>query len=113
MAEMIPPGAQVFTCQWGLTGRLMLALPERRFVVALDPTLLALEHPELSDLFYRLPREAPPGVAATIRERFGARHVACFWDDRFRPFFDRIISEPGVNTILFSDRWNVYELRDP
>lgn len=113
MAARIPPGAQVFTCEWGLTGVLMLALPGRRFVVALDPTLFAIHDPERYDLWFRLPREGPPGLAATIRERFGARHVACAWDDRFRPFFDRIAFEPGVRTLLFTDRWNVYALEGP
>jgi hypothetical protein len=109
----IPPGAQVFTCEWGLTGRLMLALPERRFVVALDPTLFAIQDPARYDLWVRLPREAPPDLARTIRERFGARFVACFWDEPFQPFLDRILSEPGVTTVLLSEYWNVYELREP
>ena len=109
----IPEGAQVFTCEWGLTGTLMLALPERRFMVALDPTLFALKDPVRYALWYRLPREAPPGLAATIRERFGARYVACRFEERFRPFFDRIAFEPGVNTVLMSGMWNVYELREP
>jgi hypothetical protein len=113
LQERIPPGAQVFTCEWGLTGRLMLALPERRFVVALDPTLFAISDPERYDLWYRLPREAPAGAASTIRERFGARFVACFADDRFQPFVDRLLSEPGVTTVLLSEFWSVYELRDP
>lgn len=109
----IPEGAQVFTCEWGLTGTLMLALPERRFMVALDPTLFALKDPERYALWYSLPRVAPPGLAATIREGFGARYVACRFEERFRPFFDRIAFEPGVNTVLMSGLWNVYELREP
>jgi hypothetical protein len=109
----IPPGAQVFTCEWGLTGTLMLALPERRFMVALDPTLFALQDPERYALWYRLPREAPPGLARTIREQFGARYAACWWEDRFRPFFDRIAFEPGVRPITVTGQWNVYELLDP
>ncbi|HSN92780.1 MAG TPA: hypothetical protein VLS93_16225, partial [Anaeromyxobacteraceae bacterium] len=113
LAAKVPPGAQVFTCEWGLTGVLMLALPERRFVVALDPTLFAIHDPELYDLWYRLPREGPPDLARTIRERFGAKYVACFWDERYRPFFDRIAFEPGVTTILFTERWNAYQLGDP
>ncbi|ABC81558.1 hypothetical protein [Anaeromyxobacter dehalogenans] len=113
MQRAIPPGAQVFTCEWGLTGTLMLALPERRFMVALDPTLFALQDPERYALWYRLPRAAPPGLARTIREQFGARYVACWWDDRFRPFFDRIAFEPGVRPITVAGQWNVYELREP
>jgi hypothetical protein len=113
MQRAIPPGAQVFTCEWGLTGTLMLALPERRFMVALDPTLFALQDPERYALWYRLPREAPPGLARTIREQFGARYAACWWEDRFRPFFDRIAFEPGVRPITVTGQWNVYELLDP
>jgi hypothetical protein len=113
MRARIPPGAQVFTCEWGLTGTLMLALPERKFIVALDPTLFSVNDPALYELWYRLPREAPPQLAKTIRERFGARYVACLWDERFRAFFDRIAFEPGVNTVSMSGIWNVYELRDP
>ena len=113
MRARIPAGAQVFTCEWGLTGTLMLALPERRFIVALDPTLFAVQDPERYDLWYRLPREAPAGLAKTIRERFGARYVACLWDERFRAFFDRLAFEPGVNTVSMSGIWNVYELREP
>lgn len=113
MQRAIPPGAQVFTCDWGLTGTLMLALPDRRFMVALDPTLFALEDPERYALWYRLPREAPPGLARTIREQFGAGYAACWWEERFRPFFDRIAFEPGVRPITVAGQWNVYELRAP
>lgn len=38
LQEKIPPGAQVFTPDWASTGGLMLILPERRFIVGLDPT---------------------------------------------------------------------------
>lgn len=110
LRERIPAGAQVFTCDWGFTGTLMLALPERKFMVALDPTLFYLEDPELFRLWMRLQREGPPGTAAAIRERFGARYVACFWDDYLRRFTNRLAFEPGVKTLLVTDDWNVYEI---
>jgi hypothetical protein len=113
MQARIPPGAQVFTCEWGLTGTLMLALPERRFIVALDPTLFAVHDPDRYALWYRLPREGSPGMAKTIREVFGAQYVACFWDPRFRRFMNQLAFEPGVKTLLVSDFWNVYELGNP
>ncbi len=111
LASRIPRGAQVFTCDWELTGTLMLALPDRKLMVALDPTLFEVHDPRRYALWYRLPREAPPGLATTIREEFGAEFVACSWDERFRRFFDRLVFEPGVNTVLLSDLWNVYDLR--
>jgi hypothetical protein len=112
LQQRIPPGSQVFTCEWGLTGRLMLALPDRRFVVALDPTFFYAKDPELYRLWYRLPREAPAGSAEQIRNSFGARFVICR-DDQFRRFYHRLASEAGVQTLLVSDDWMVYRLDEP
>lgn len=112
MRAGIPVGAQVFTCEWGLTGNLMLALPDRRFLVALDPTFFQAKDPELYKLWYSMTRRPPREVAQIVRERFGARYVACFFDDQFREFNERLASEPGVRTLLVSDDWNVYDLGD-
>ncbi|WP_242343204.1 hypothetical protein [Anaeromyxobacter terrae] len=108
----IPPGAQVFTCDWGHTGTLMLALPERRFIVALDPTLAYLKDPESYALWYGLSHDGPPGTAEAIRRSFGARYVICFWEEWNRRFNDRLAFEPGVRTVLFDEFWNVYDLGD-
>lgn len=113
LQSRIPVGAQVFTCEWGHTGTLMLALPDRRFIVALDPTLFYAKDPELYRVWIRLQREGPPGTAAAIRERFGAKYVVCFWDERVRAFSDRLAFEPAVRTLLVSEHWNVYELGEP
>jgi hypothetical protein len=106
----IPPGAQVFTCGWGHTGTLMLALPDRRFLVALDPTLMYVKDPDLYREWMRLQATGPPGLAERIRRRFGARYVICFWDDWLRTFSDRMAFEPGVKTMLLNEYWNVYDL---
>jgi hypothetical protein len=110
MQESIPPGAQVFTCEWGLTGYLMRALPERRFLVALDPSLFRAKDPELYALWYAMTRRPPPDLSRLVRERFGARYVVCFYDAQFEAFTDRLSREPGVKTVLVSDDWNVYDL---
>jgi len=112
LRQRIPPGSQVFTCDWGHTGELMLALPERRFMVALDPTFFYAKDPDLYRLWYRLPREAPPFAAEIIRQAFGARFVICRWDERFRGFLNRLATEGGVNTISIVDDWSVYDLGD-
>src|SRR5262249_40959872 len=31
--KLVPEGAQVFTCGWDVTGEMMIALPERKFLV--------------------------------------------------------------------------------
>lgn len=110
LQRQIPPGSQVFTCEWGLTGALLLALPDRRFIVALDPTFFYMKDPELYRLWYRLPREAPPGTADTIRRRFGARYVLCLDQSDRRSFFDRLLSEPGVRLLLAADIWLLFDL---
>ena len=106
----IPEGAQVFTCEWGLTGHLMRALPDRRFLVALDPGLFRAKDPELYGLWYAVTRRPPPDVARIVRERFGARYVICLYDAQFEAFSATLAATPGVRTVLVSDDFNVYEL---
>jgi hypothetical protein len=110
LQQEIPSGAQVFTTDWEHTGTLMLALPDRRFIVALDPTLFLVKDPELYRLWYDIPRNPQPGISEVIRRRFGARYVVSFWDARFSKFYYRLSSEQGVRTLLVSDLWMVYDL---
>lgn len=110
LQQQIPTGAQVFTTEWGHTGTLMLALPDRKFIVALDPTLFMVQNPELYRLWYDLPRHPRTGMAEVIRRQFGARYVISFWDDRFGKFYYTLASEPGVRTLLVNDMWMVYDL---
>jgi hypothetical protein len=90
----------------------MHALPDRRFLVALDPTLFQAKDPELYALWYVMTRHPPPDVARLVRERFGARYVICLYDSQFDAFNARLAAEPGVRTVLVSDDWNVYDLGD-
>jgi hypothetical protein len=108
--ERIPPGAQVFTCDWGLTGELMIALPDRRFIVALDPVLFHAKDPELYAIWYALPREAPADAAQVIRSRFAARYVLCAALPGSAPLLRRLASDPEVETVLASPLWFLYDL---
>ncbi len=110
LQERIPEGQQVFTCDWGLTGELMIALPDRRFVVALDPMLFHAKDPELYRVWYALPREGPPDSRQVIQQRFGARYVICFARQDSAPLLRRLRSDPAVRTLLESKLWYVYDL---
>jgi hypothetical protein len=110
MQSAIPPEAQVFTCEWGMTGYLMQALPGRRFLVALDPTFFQAKDPELYALWYAATRRPPPDAARLVRERFGARYVACFFDPQFEAFVATLARTPGVRTLLVSDDWTLLDL---
>ena len=112
MRSGIHVNARVFTCEWGLTGHLMLALPHRCFLLALAPTFFQAKDPELYELWYSMTRRPPPSVGRMVRERFGTRHVAGLYDEQFREFNERLPMEPGVRTLLVSDDWNVYDLGD-
>jgi hypothetical protein len=106
----IPPGDQVFTCEWGLTGELMIALPGRRFVVALDPVLFQVRDPQLYATWYALPREGPPESADLIRTRFGARWVLCAALPTSEPLRRRLAADASVRTVLASPLWYLFDV---
>jgi hypothetical protein len=110
LQKTISPGSQVFTPEWEFTGILMLTLPDRRFIVALDPTLFYLKDPKLYQLWYMLPREAPRGSAEIIQRQFGARYVLCSNYPGWGNFFVQLGSEPGVRTLLVTDIWVLFDL---
>jgi hypothetical protein len=113
LQQQIPTGAQVFTTDWDHTGWLMQTLPDRRFIVGLDPTFFYLKDPELYRLWYRICREAPAGSAEMIRRRFGARYVLGLDIPGTRKLFDQLGSERGVRTLLVSDIWLLFDLGEP
>ncbi|MBW2543209.1 MAG: hypothetical protein JRF15_14080 [Deltaproteobacteria bacterium] len=108
--QLIPPGSRVFTTRWDYTGLLMVALPERYFLVALDPTLFFLKDPELYRLWYRIAHEPTPGIADIIRKRFGSRYVVVNNPPASQHFNHQLSTEPGVRVILSLDRWLVFDL---
>jgi hypothetical protein len=112
LRKEIPPGAQVFTPGWDATGLLLLALPDRRFMVALDPSLFYVKDPALYLEWIRLTREAPPGLARITQRRFGARYVLALYEPGLDGFVNRMMAEPRVRTKFFSG-WLFYDLGDP
>jgi len=107
MAEAVPAGAQVFTCNMDYTGNLMVALPERYFIVAADPLLFYKKDPALYDIWMMLPRAQ--NAAEVIRAHFRSRYVVCKDDQRYEALFDNLSSEPGV-TAIKTDRWTIFDL---
>ena len=107
---LIPAGSQVFTCSWQFTGEMMFALPDRRFMVALDPVLFFYKDPTRYERWFNVVRQPPPGVGAIIREEFGASYVLCeTWPD-WQPLLTALDAEPGVTPLLRTPLWNVYRV---
>ena len=113
MQREIPAGARAFTCEWGVTGHLMLALPNREFLVALYPTLFQAKGPELYAFWYAATRRPPPDVAAWSVSGSAHAYVACSFDPHFEASNASLATSPGVRTVLVSDDWNVYDLGGP
>jgi hypothetical protein len=108
--QQIPVGSQVFTCGWDYTGNLMLALPERRFMVAADPTLFYKKDPELYRIWSQTPLMAPLDSAQSIRNLFGCRFVVCLNYEAYWKFFDTLRADPAVRLLFADERWLLFDL---
>jgi hypothetical protein len=110
---LIPKAAQVFTTDWSHTGWLLLTLPDRRFMVALDPTLFFRKDPQLYDLWYRICHEAPPDSAEVIRRNFGARYVLGLNTAANNELFYQLSRDGSVKKLLYSNTWLLFDLGVP
>jgi hypothetical protein len=110
LAQAIPPGTQLFTCDWEFTGEMMLALPERRFLVALDPVFFARRNPHAYRVWFEMVRRPPAEPAGVIRETFGARFVLCDLRERWRPFLEALDGDPMAQRRMRVGVWNLYEI---
>jgi hypothetical protein len=110
ISREVPVGGPVFTCGWEYTGTLMVAVPDRNYLVALDPTLLHKRHPELYELWYRTLKDAPPSSAETVRRRFASRYVICLDHPTLHPFFDALASDKGAKVLYSDGKWVLFDL---
>jgi hypothetical protein len=108
--RQLPKGATVFTCGWEYTGSLLLNLPGRLYMVALDPTLLYKRDPQLYDLWYRTLKEAPESSADAVRSKFDSRYVVCLDHPTLHSFFDALASSAGVNVLYSDGKWVLFDL---
>jgi hypothetical protein len=111
IGEIVPPGAQIVTCDWRLTGEMMLALPERRFLVALDPVFFAVNDPERYRIWYETVNEPPDAPALLLRDTFDAHYVLCGERERWRAFHQALERDPAAALRGVIGFWRVYQLR--
>ena len=113
LGETVGEGEQVVTCGWGFTGELMLALPERRFVVALDPVFFAMQDEDLYRLWFETMHDPGADSASVLRENFAARYVLCRTDHKWRAILDALVADPGAALRGVHGEWIVFELLPP
>jgi len=111
LQQLVALDAQVFTCGWGLTGELMLALPERRFMVALGPTYFLRKDPELYQLWHDLVRTRSSHPAQVVRDRFHARYVLCEHLPEWAAFIQSVEADPEATPLLRGPLWHLAEVK--
>jgi hypothetical protein len=109
LQEQIPPGSQVFTTDWEFTGYYLLALPDRKFIVALDPTFFFMQNPQLYNEWFDIVRNGPENSAELIRSHFYSRYVISLNHPSKYVFSHRLVSEPGVK-VLLRGKWFLFDL---
>lgn len=110
LRAVVPPGEQVVTCEWHATGELMLALPERRFMVALDPVFFAMNDPEAYRLWFETVHQPPRAPATLLRDAFGARFVICDRRVKWLPLVTALRGDEAARLRGIFGLWVVYEL---
>jgi|SRR6185369_2141887 len=110
--RLVPQQAAVFTCGWEYTGSLLLNLPERSFMVALDPTLMYKRDQSLYDLWHETLSAAPPEAAATVRREFASRYAICLDHPTLHPFFNTLYADRSVRVLYSDGKWVLFDLGD-
>ena len=109
-AREIPLGAGVFTCGWEYTGTLMVDLPDRNYMVALDPTLMYKRDAGLYDLWYRTLKDAPSTAADIVRQQFASRYVVCLDHPTLHPFFNAVAADSRAKVLHSDGKWVLFDL---
>jgi hypothetical protein len=110
MRENIPPGAHVFSHDWDRTGRFMLELPDRYFMVALDPTFFSVRNRSLYTLWLQLETDGRSDAAAIIRSRFGSNFLVSRYDPQRLPLLYSLEASPGVRILYADTDWVLFDL---
>jgi len=110
---VIPQGAQVFTCDWDLTGEMMLALPGRKFMVALDPVFFWKRDPVRYRRWFELVRNPPADAPLIVAREFGAQYVLCGRRPQFEPFVQRLARNPAARLVVQTEALVGFVVWDP
>jgi hypothetical protein len=106
----VPSGGAVFTCGWEYTGTLMVEVPDRNYLVALDPTLLYRRDPALYELWYRTMKSSPSSSAEIVRRDFASRYVVCLDHPTLHPFFDALAVDKKSRMLHNDGKWVLFDL---
>lgn len=112
LREVIHENEQVVTCDWKFTGEMMLALPDRKFIVALDPVFFAMKDAELYRTWFETINDPLPNAAIVLREKFDARYVLCRNIVDWNPLMKYLTADSNARFLGVHGIWVAYELLD-
>lgn len=101
------------TCDWEFPGEMLLALPQRRFLVALDPVFFFFffrGDPVACRTWFSLVREPPARAAAVARDALRGDYVLCDRRPRWRPFLEQLDQDPEALFVGRYGYWYVMQL---
>ena len=110
--KIVPEGAQVFTCGWETTGEMMLALPERRFLVALDPVFFWEKDAELYRTWFDVVHHPPTDPVSIVKSRFQAGFILCEASPEYVAFIQRVNESPGMSRAFRLGPWALFVLKE-
>jgi hypothetical protein len=110
LRAIVPEGEQIVTCDWAFTGEMMLALPERKFMVALDPVFFAMKDEGLYQLWFETIHEPLPNAASVLRQKFAAGFVMCQNIRRWTPLIKTLDADSQATFRGVHGKWIVFEL---
>lgn len=107
----LPRDARVFTCGWGYTGELLRGLPERRYMVALNPMLFFHADPERFRAWRATLSRPPTNPAREIRETFDAEFVVCERTHEADALRTALLADPHARLVARKFPWEVWDIR--
>jgi hypothetical protein len=110
LQQIVPEGEQVVTCEWHSTGEMMLALPERRFMVALDPVFFAMRDADAYRLWFETIHDPLTDAAAVLRDHFDPRFVICDRRMKWLPLVTALEADEAARLRGIFGLWVVFEL---
>lgn len=111
LQRVVPEFAQVVTCDWRYTGEMQLAIPNRRFVVALDPVFFYAHDPDTYRFWYETMHAPQSQPAASLRDRMGAEFVLCTTEPQWRPILAALDHDPEATLRAVLGPWHLYALK--
>jgi hypothetical protein len=111
LAEKVPPGELVYTCDWDEAPELLFYNDQHRYPVLMDPTFMYYWNPKIWKSWFDVGNAllTPDETVKTLTGTFHARFGLC--GAKFIPFRGLIGNDPRFTVLAENKNGFVFELR--